>query len=187
MQSTHNKIFQDVPNEIDETWRHGAILGGMAEGAYDHLAVADAYKLAGDTLVKQALSNSEAYELIYPIMFNYRHCLELYLKIIIKPTKRTHGLQSLVQELNEYTKVRYSTELPQWFKGRILDFDEFEPGATAFRYDDVGIASKNTGDIGEFWIDLHHLKTIMNVIQKCFHRLIRDSEGNTTIHVQPSL
>lgn len=179
MQSIHQKIFQDVPLEIDETWRHGAVLGGMATQAYDRRSVADAYKLAGDVLIHQALSRSEAYELIYPILFNYRHCLELYMKILVQPQKTNHNFEYLVYELVEYVKKHYGIELPHWFKERILEFDEFDPRATTFRYDDVGIVSKKTGDIGEFWIDLAYLLKVMDVIQRNFHRLI---EGNKINH-----
>ena len=173
MQPVYKKIFQDMPNNLDETWRNGAILGGMTEGAYNRLELANSYKFAGDILIEKALSDAEPYELIYPILFNYRHAVELYLKTVIKSTKN-HNIQSLVSELTKYTRTRYSLELPQWFKDRILDFDEFDPRATAFRYDDIGIKSKTSGDIGEFWVDLPTLRKIMNTLQSIFQRLIQD-------------
>ena len=173
MQSVYKKRFQDVPNELDETWRDGALLGGMAEGGYDRLELAKSYKFAGDILVEKALSGAEPYELIYPILFNYRHSIELYLKIVVKSTNN-HNIQRLVSELTEYTTARYNLELPQWFKDRILDFDEFDPRATAFRYDDIGIKSKKSGDVGEFWVELPYLKKVMDTLQIIFQRLIQD-------------
>jgi hypothetical protein len=60
-------LFQEPPEELDETWRHGSLVDG---GVFDLFSLADSYKLAGDMLVDAALSTVEAYELIYPILYN---------------------------------------------------------------------------------------------------------------------
>lgn len=70
-------IFQELPEDLDETWRHGSLVGGICDGAFDTFALADSYKLAGDTLVDAVPSSAEAYELVFPIIYNYRHATEL--------------------------------------------------------------------------------------------------------------
>jgi len=84
----HTTPFQEVPEEIDETWQHGTLIGGMA--GRDLLQVARAYKTAADELAKLALSRYEPHELDYPVLFLYRHAIELYLKsMLTRGHKRT--------------------------------------------------------------------------------------------------
>src|SRR4051794_25238033 len=63
----HSPIFQDPSDEMDDTWQHGVLIGGMA--GCDRPQVARAYKLAADELVTQALSKHEPHELAYPVLF----------------------------------------------------------------------------------------------------------------------
>jgi hypothetical protein len=57
----------------------------------DAFSIAESYKLAGDTLVDAALSNGETYELAYPVIYNYRHATELYLKATIASEEKSYG------------------------------------------------------------------------------------------------
>ena len=75
-------IFQGLPDEITEDWNYGIIVGGMASS---DLLIARAYKSAGDMLIHQALQSREPYEAAYPIIFVYRHAIELHLKLIVYP------------------------------------------------------------------------------------------------------
>jgi hypothetical protein len=61
---------------------------------YGFWDLAQAFKLTGDILVEQVISSKfKAYELIYPILFNYRHSLELYLKVFVyKEGETIHSL-----------------------------------------------------------------------------------------------
>lgn len=49
----NSPLFQDPCEEMDETWRHGTLIGGMA--CRELRQVARAYKLAADEILKQAL------------------------------------------------------------------------------------------------------------------------------------
>jgi hypothetical protein len=180
MQSFERSIFQD-PLEVDEDYQHGALLRGMVESLYDRLALADAYKLAGDMLVRHAMSEAEPYELVYPVLFNYRHGLELYLKILVE-SEKTHNFAHLTNQLESYVKHKYRQELPRWFIKRLRDFHEFDHKGTAFRYDDVKIRkidSEYDSEYDELWIDFPYLLNVMEEIQIIFHRLIKASKNPT--------
>jgi hypothetical protein len=171
------QIFQAPPDDIDETWRHGAILGGILYDVNTTLRVADAFKLAGDILVDKVLiSDTEAYEIIYPVLYNYRHCLELYLKAVLKDA-RGHKLLEMAEKLEEQIQKQLKAKLPTWFKKWILEFDDFDRGSDTFRYADKYVESRHTQDIGEFWIDFALLKKIMALYQEAFHRLIDITEN----------
>ncbi len=162
------KIFQEPPIDLDETWRHGALLGGITAGAYDCLAIATAFKTAGDHLVKGINSEFEAYEIIHPVLYTYRHSIELYLKAVVKPAQKNHFLKELLEQFSTQMKSKYGSEPPKWVKDLILEFDEYDRKSFAFRYDDTKIKSSETGDEGEFWVDLTRLKAVMDNLQKGF-------------------
>jgi len=79
-------VFQDVPDEIDDRWTHGVLVGGMAS-ASDDVELARAYARAASHLIEPALESKEAWRLSYPIFYLYRHALELYLKAALGPNR----------------------------------------------------------------------------------------------------
>jgi hypothetical protein len=160
--STVTPLFQELPDDLDESWRHGAVIGGMAELG-DTFALAESYKLAGDTLVDAAISADEANELIYPVAYNYRHATELYLKATITRPKEDHDLTWLLQEFKKEVKAEFSATPPEWFENLILAFNDFDPNSTTFRYG--GFVP------GEIWVDLIHMKTLMGWLARSFQNI----------------
>lgn len=161
MLSLRKKIFDEIPDGLDETWHHGAMLGGPA----DSFDLAESYRLAADILVEQVLMHKhQAWELVYPIMFNYRHCLELYLKMIVTPGRHRHSLQGLLSNLIRHVRDTHHQAVPKWFTDAILELHEFDEKSTTFRYSDVGVRSvKNPGD-GEYWVDLAEFQKLMRSV-----------------------
>lgn len=106
-------IFQDIPDEISEDWNYGVIVGGMASS---DLLIARAYKTAGDTLVQAALESREPHEVTYPIIFVYRHALELYLKLIVKPAIKNHNLDVLLEAFERICIDQYGRQYPAGLK-----------------------------------------------------------------------
>lgn len=92
MSSSLERVFRDVPDEIDESWTHGVLVGGMAS-APDDLELAQAYAEAAAQLIDLALESGEAWRLTYPIFYLYRHALELYLKAVVRPSRPRHELR----------------------------------------------------------------------------------------------
>lgn len=89
-------------------------------------------------MVETALSSNTAYELKYPILYTYRHAMEVYLKILLLPDKYDHTHQFLV--LVEAIQAKYKADFPSWAKDRLEEFEEMDRLSDAFRYAD----SKNT-------------------------------------------
>jgi hypothetical protein len=159
-------LFQEPPENLDETWRHGTVIGGMAEIG-DVFALAESYKLAGDTLVDAVLSTGETYELAYPVIYNYRHASELYLKATIGSEKKSHDLLWLLQEFRKLLKTEFDAALPEWFENVILAFNDFDPGSTTFRYGGFDSFLRH----GEVWVDLPHVKTLMGWLAESFQNI----------------
>lgn len=170
--SLHTPVFQDVPDEIDETWQHGVLIGGMAERNLPQ--VAKAYKTAADELLQQALSKYEPHEFDYPIFFMYRHCIEVYLKAMLEKPPKTHDLGMLIRLL----KQQYAANIPTWVNDRLWDFQRLDEQADLFRY--AGLPAET-----ELWIDFHHLKLVMDRLTEAFEfqitRMADSSVRPTTV------
>jgi len=158
----HSPLFREVPDEIDETWQHGAIIGGMAMRNWPQ--VARAYKTAADDLVKLALSHYEPHEIDYPIIFLYRHCLELYLKTMLNQKPEHHVIPELILLLER----EFGGTLGGWIRDRLLDFHKIDQRSDVFRY-------AEPPPPGELWVNLHQLKTVMDRIVEAFERQITSS------------
>lgn len=159
------KIFLDVPDDLDETWTHVALFGGMVDGAHDDYSLANNFKQAGDILIQRGLNELEAYELLYPVLYNYRHAIELYLKAIVTPKKRNHDLATLMQQFRILMKEIHSEEVPVWFENLIGEFIEYDPSATTFRYPGQTSASE------ERMVDLPKLQKIMEILSAAFNQV----------------
>lgn len=155
-------LFIDPPDGLGEDWRHGALFGEMAEYG-DTFELASSYKIAGDMLVDAALAKYKAFELICPILYNYRHAVELYFKAVIGEWENVHSLPKLLQDFKKITKSEFDATPPEWFDDIIIVFDEFDPGGTSFRYG---------GSMpGEVWVDIQHVKTLMDWISRSFRKI----------------
>jgi hypothetical protein len=164
-----NSIFQEVTEEITENWNGGVLVGGMALWSGEE-PIARAYKQAGDVLVKEALENDLAHEFTYPILFVYRHTIELYLKTILNPTQRNHNLESLIQALVDYIDSKYKQPLESCVVERLREFATFDPSSTTFRYSSGHLKSEKL--YSETWVDLTNLSQVMDMLCKCFEQIL---------------
>lgn len=149
MAELHSPLFQDPSEEMDETWRHGTLIGGMA--CRDLSQVARAYKLAADELLKQALAKYEPHELDYPVLFLYRHTVEVYVKAALDNPPEHHDLSRLIQLL----EAESGKKIAGWVKDRLWDFHRIDKMAALFRYADPPAD-------GELWIDFHQLQAVID-------------------------
>lgn len=81
-----------------------------------------AYKLAADELLKQALAKYEPHELDYPVLFLYRHTVEVYLKAALDNPPEHHDLSRLIQLLEAESGMK----IAGWVKDRLWDFHKID-------------------------------------------------------------
>jgi hypothetical protein len=131
--------------------------------------LAVSYKTAGDALVDSAIENDNAHELIYPIIYNYRHSIELYLKDSITNRKANHSLTTPLEELKQNLQETLHVAIPEWFENTILAFSQYDPKGVSFRYG---------GNLPEYetFVDIHHLKQLIRLLGKAF-QAIRNERG----------
>lgn len=154
------RLFADPPDEPET--QYGAMLvnysGNTARDTYDMVT---SYRAAAFRLLDAAMKHGEAWESVDPILFCFRHALELNLKSLHTGARlRTHGLKPMADALHERLSSRYPTVQVDWLRDRIHEFDTVDPRSTAFRYDDA--ASPATPP--ELWVDFAKLRHIMNTM-----------------------
>ena len=163
-------IFSDLPDEPET--KYGAMLvnwnGQTGRTTYD---MAQSYKAAAFRLLDQASGYNESWESVDPILFCFRHALELNLKALhdVQP-KRSHGLSDRANHLHHRLTGCYQQLQLDWLRDRILEFNTVDPRSTAFRYDDVA----NANVAPEVWVDFAQLRRIMNAIFRALDRVRLD-------------
>jgi len=151
----HTPILQEPPTDLDETWRHGIFLNGG--GVDQYLELARSYKQSAEALLDSALNSGEPRDWGYPVLFAYRHALELYLKIIGEVETPIHSLERCIHRVEQRHKQRIGSPMREW----IIEFDKIDPYGTAFRYADD---KAGTLKYAELWIDFVQFKVAMTLI-----------------------
>lgn len=174
-----SRFTQRLPEAGDQLFVSGRD-SFLAQGADERrYRLQQGYKRAGDILIQNPFA--DAYDrdnLIWPVIFCYRHYIELALKTIIEEHgpfagvslgKKNHDLRRLWEIFVEIAAAfgyDYSDAMLATVGGRIEEFSALDPGATAFRY-----ACNVDGTIptlrGE-GLDLVTLHDVMNGIENFF-------------------
>ena len=166
----HTPLIQEPPEDLDETWRHGILLVGG--GRYEFLELARNYRRVAETMLQTALKQDEVEGWAYPVLFSYRHTLELYLKLIGEIDVTTHSLKKCVELVEKHRKVKLSSPIREW----ILELEIIDPKGTAFRYADEEVGSNQ---LYEHWFDFRHFQFAMKQVFDAIDMAILDVRANT--------
>jgi hypothetical protein len=137
--NSNNQLFA-----ADKDWWNNACVNFLP----DHLSgCAEGYKEAADILVTQTIEqNLTVDRLIYPILFLYRHYLEIRLKSIIKRLKNIdsnqvkqdfqHNLKKLWKEIEDQLRLLFPDQIDSLkeITNCIEKFSEVDPASMTFRY-----------------------------------------------------
>jgi hypothetical protein len=150
-------LFEEpsVDYEREDPWSgpKGFMFGGWSLPSGTTWEMAEQYFDAANQLIQSILGGKvEDCRLGTPVLFLYRHWLELAVKSIIPPT-RGHDLAVLTDKLVEHLAGQ-GIAVPKWVISRIREIAAIDPGSTAFRYADGSIP-------GEIYVSLPHLRDSM--------------------------
>jgi hypothetical protein len=156
--------LQEPPVDLDETWNHGFLLNGG--GVNEYLELARSYRQGAEALLESALKSGEPREWGYPVLFAYRHTLELYLKIIGEIEEPAHSLKRCVYLVERRHGQKFGSPAREW----IFEFDNVDPFGTAFRYADD---EARTLTWAEYWVDFVQFKFAMKQVFEMLDKAIR--------------
>jgi len=163
------RVFREPWNEadgtgdLDETWVHGVIIGGMASEP-DRLGLAHTYAEAAGHLVEAALASHEPWRVCYPIFYLYRHALELYLKYSLPQRRRGHDLAPLIREFDEFLHQESRGGIPTHVRDDLLTLAAMDPDGQGFRYTDTSRGQARPTLPGEYWVVLRDLQRLMEAV-----------------------
>ncbi len=148
------------------------VLGGMALPTFAELA--DEYFRAARLLVDAILrGDCEDYLLPNPVLFLYRHAIELRLKWLMGESKKTHDLDRLLRDIASAPPAGFGAALPGWLKFRLAELAAVDPCSTSFRYAQTRdrITRPEAPVDGEIFVDLRHLMKIMELMDVTLRQL----------------
>jgi hypothetical protein len=171
---TTRALFEEPTHRLErlDPWEGpaGFMIGGMANLSYEQAA--EAYFDAATILLHSVQDKTtEDYRVSLPVLFLYRHSLELLIKETLPKPARGHNLWVLYQQfINVMRDV--DVEIPEWVGRRIEELNRVDPTSTVFRYSKSRDKDKKV-DLpidGELHVDLAHLKAEMTALKTGFLR-----------------
>jgi hypothetical protein len=161
------------------------------DGLTREVLMGDGYMRAGAALVERCLQdNDESHYLIYPILFNYRHGLELAIKWVldrygrhaaIEEFKRDHNLKSLwkvCRQVIEEIGGPDSGGSLEVVEGIVNEFHNIDPNSFAFRY-----AKDTKGRLIKLplhSIDLENVRDVMEGVANFFQGVDGQLDHNSS-------
>ncbi len=165
----HRPLFEEPTAAIErpDQWSEplGFLVGGGANQRYQHLG--QQYYNAAEHLVEGIKHQDVAdYEVANPVLYLYRHSIELFLKAIMQGAAKTHSLDTLADEYRDFIKDEFGSDCPKWIITRMKELGAIDPNSTAFRYNMTYNKQAKTDEPvpGEFHVNLHHLKSAMTAL-----------------------
>jgi len=163
----HTPLLQEPPDGLGESWRHGILICGVG-GRHGYLELARNYRHVAESMLQSALDKNELDGWAYPILFAYRHTLELYLKLIGEVDEITHSIRDCVKLVEKRRGVKFPSPIREW----MLELEQIDPAGTAFRYADE-VPGPN--GYGEHWFDFAHFQFAMKLIFDMIDRAVLKS------------
>ena len=153
---------EEPPATLDETSTHGALVGGLV-WVTSSQDIAESYERAAEVLIDVGITDRTPWNVAYPVLFLYRHAVELFLKTLLAPARLTHSLPHLIQQTDAMARVTLPVSDADWLKQRLTEFVVIDPQSTAFRFANTRINGEQRCD-GEWWVDFAHLRQTMATV-----------------------
>jgi hypothetical protein len=158
----NSPLFDDDPPDGLDGQSYGSVFGGMASRENNADVARSFWRATKELLRCLRESGYESYELDFPILYQARHTVELYLKALLRDPPECHDLDRLIRLVEQ----QYGNRLSGWIGDRLRDFHKIDRDSDYFRY------SRHLAP-GEYWIDFNHLEVVMDGIVRAFERELR--------------
>jgi hypothetical protein len=162
-------LFEEPGPHIErvDAWSgpQGFLFGGMA-GSGSKLDIAQDFMEAAYVLTEAIKKGDwEDYRLASPVLFLYRHSIELLLKGVMGDSSKTHRLADLADRFATFIRKRHDRDVPAWITKRLKEIAAIDPNSTAFRYgtNHDPKTEKDVAIVGadELYVSLPHLQNAM--------------------------
>lgn len=161
---------EDDQREDGYSEPHGFLIGGMI--AVERVELADQYLKAADLLVASIRKKHVGdFEIAYPVLFLYRHALEVLIKHFIGREVNHHRLDALADDLVGFVRDHHGEDVPSWIVNRLREIARIDPTSEAFRYGEDRYMSKDRSPVPyETYIRVGELHDVMNALYAALRR-----------------
>ena len=149
---------------------HGFLIGGLT--ACERVELAEQYLKAANLLVKSIRKQQIGdFEIAYPVLFLYRHALEVLIKHFIGREVNHHRLDALADDLVSFVRDRHGEQVPSWIVSRLREIARIDPTSQAFRYGEDHYAPRQRSPVPyETYIRVGELHDVINTLYAALHR-----------------
>ena len=159
-------LFEEPADDIGRPDEWSEPLGFLFDPMFDQSKseISQQFFFAANLLVDVIRRlDCEDYKLPYPVLFLYRHSIELILKSALGGDADGHKLDVLADLFVCRCKDQHGVDVPSWITDRLKEMAEIDPNSTAFRYaENWDKASKRRAPLLlEAHVNLHHLQRAM--------------------------
>lgn len=155
----HTPLVQDdVPENFDEPSRYGLLISPRI--SLTQIEIARSYHRAANALWDMANDSGFPMADSYPVLFAYRHALELYLKMLGNTGKELgHNLKACLEAVEKHCDKKVSTLIEEW----IMTLHQLDETGCHFRYEpETGCTMDGQ------WLDWSHFRyaidTLLNAL-----------------------
>ncbi|EFK09655.1 conserved hypothetical protein [delta proteobacterium NaphS2] len=159
----HTPLIQDdVPENLDEPSRHGLLISPRIH--LKQIEIARSYHRAANALWDKANDSGFPMTDCYPVLFAYRHALELYLKMLGKAGKELdhnlgkeldHNLKACMEAVEKHYDKKVSPLTKEW----IMTLHQMDETGWHFRYE-----PETEGTMDGQWLDWSHFRYAMDTL-----------------------
>lgn len=161
---------EDDQREDGYSEPHGFLIGGMLPA--ERVELAEQYLKAANLLVG-AIQKKQVgdFEIAYPVLFLYRHALEVLIKHFIGREVNHHRLDALADDLVSFVRDHHGVKVPSWIVKRLREIARIDPTSEAFRYGEDRYTSKDRSSVPyETYIRVNELHDVMNTLYSALRR-----------------
>lgn len=161
---------EDDQREDGYSEPHGFLIGGMT--AVERVELAEQYLPAANLLVASIQKKKVGdFEIAYPVLFLYRHALEVLIKHFIGREVNHHRLDALADDLVSFVRDHHREEVPSWIVNRLREIARIDPTSEAFRYGEDRYRLKDRSPVPyETYIRVGELHNVVNTLYAALRR-----------------
>lgn len=161
---------EDDQREDGYSEPHGFLIGGLT--ACWRFELAEQYLKAANLLVESIEKKQVGdFEIAYPVLFLYRHALEVLIKHFIGREVNHHRLDALADDMVSFVRDHHGEEVPSWIVNRLREIARIDPTSEAFRYGEDRYRSKDRSPVPhETYIRVGELHSVMNTLYAALRR-----------------
>lgn len=186
---TKQPLFRD-PGEDDQrddaySGPFGFLIGGLT--ASERVELAEQYLMAANLLVESIRKQEVAdFEIAYPVLFLYRHALEVLIKHLIGSDVNHHRLDALADDLVRFARDQHGEQVPSWIVSRLREIAQIDPTSQAFRYGEDRYEPQQRRPVPyETYVRVSELHDIMNMLYVALRRAAGVVHGRHTTSPTP--